>query len=308
MIGVTKLLCGQETAADALRYGRNTSRLPPELLQFSEDKRPIVVWNMTQKCNLKCIHCYAHARDTEFFGELTTDEAKEFIKDLARFGAPVLLFSGGEPLLRKDIFELGSFAHDLGLRTVISTNGTLITTNMAEKIDEANFSYVGISLDGMEETNDCFRGQKGAFKQSLEGIKNCRYAGVKTGLRLTLTQRNFQELPAIFDLIEKEEIQRACFYHLVYSGRGSELIKEDLSREQTRQTADLIFEKSRDFWKRGIKSEILTVDNHADGVYLYLKIKERDPQRAKEVYKLLQWNKGNNSGIAIANVDNLGYV
>ncbi|MFH1774481.1 MAG: radical SAM protein [Methanobacteriota archaeon] len=297
MIGCTKLLCGTASVGDALRYGR-----------FSKDKKPIVVWNVSQRCNLRCMHCYANAANREFEGELTTQEAKKFISDLAEFKVPVLLFSGGEPLMRSDLFGLGKFAVSLGLRTVISTNGTLITPETAQKIKEANFSYVGISLDGIGKTNDKFRGKKGAFEEALQGIRNCKEANVRVGLRFTISKHNYRDIPAIFDLIEKEKIPRACFYHLVYSGRGSKMIKEDLTRKQTRRVVDFIFDKTLDFCRRRVDTEILTVDNHTDGVYLYLRVKEEQPERAEEVLQLLRWNGGNNSGIAIANVDNFGYV
>jgi len=297
MIGCTKLLCGTASVGDALRYGK-----------FSKDKKPIVVWNVSQRCNLRCMHCYANAANREFEGELTTQEAKKFISDLVEFKVPVLLFSGGEPLMRGDLFELGKFAASLGLRTVISTNGTLITPEIAQKIKEANFSYVGISLDGIEKTNDKFRGKKGAFEEALQGIRSCKEVNVRVGLRFTISKHNYRDIPAIFDLIEKEKIPRACFYHLVYSGRGSKMIREDLARKQTRRVVDFIFDKTLDFCKRRVDTEILTVDNHTDGVYLYLRVKEEQPERAEEVLQLLRWNGGNNSGIAIANVDNFGNV
>jgi MoaA/NifB/PqqE/SkfB family radical SAM enzyme len=150
MIGVTKLLCGTVTPSDALRYGRRSDRSPSHLLQFTHDKRPIVVWNSTKACNLRCIHCYYTAKAQPDPDELTAIEAKAMIDDLAAFGVPVLLFSGGEPLLRNDLFQLGIYAVQRGLRTVISTNGTLIDRNAADRIKEAGFSYVGISIDGID--------------------------------------------------------------------------------------------------------------------------------------------------------------
>ncbi len=308
MIGFSKLLCGTVSTGDALRYGRDSSKMPHELLQFSRDKKPIVVWNMTRKCNLHCMHCYAGAENRDFEGELTTKEGTAMIDDLAAFGAPVLLFSGGEPLLREDLFKLGKYATGKGIRTVISTNGTLITPKIAQKINEADFSYVGVSLDGMETTNDQFRGVKGAFEDALEGIRNCTKAGVKAGLRFTMTKHNYRDLPEIFKLIDEEKIQRACFYHLVYSGRGGKMIDEDLDPKTTREVVDLIMDKTYGLFCDANDTEILTVDNHADAVYLYLVLKEEQPTRAEDVYELLRWNGGNNSGIAIGNVDNLGNV
>lgn len=308
MIGCTKLLCGTATPSDVLRYGRDSSRMPAHLLQFSQDKKPVVVWNSTRRCNLRCIHCYSESQDRKYSGELTTEEAKSLIEDLAEFKAPVLLFSGGEPLLRDDLYELGAYAFSLGIRPVISTNGTLIDDRAAKKIKESSFSYVGISLDGIQENNDRFRGVKGAFNQALKGIKNCTQAGVKVGLRFTINRHNYRDIPEIFNLLKEEKIPRCCFYHLVYTGRGSKLREADLDHKETKEVVDLIFDKTREFFERKLDIEILTVDNHTDGVYLYQKIKREQPDRAEEVLELLTWNGGNSSGVGIGCVDNLGNV
>ena len=299
MINCTRLLCGKLGFQDEIRYKKGKP---------ADTNRPIVVWNSTRRCNLKCIHCYIDAKRTQDAGELTTAQARVLIDDLAQFGAPVFLFSGGEPFIREDLFELGKYAKSKGLRTVISTNGTLITNAMAKKVKDAGFSYVGISLDGLEATNDKFREQKGAFKRTLEGIRNCLKNSVRVGLRFTINKHNFPDLGGIFDLIESEGIPRACFYHLVYSGRASALIKDDLSHKEARDTVDLIFARSRELCAKNKDVEILTVDNHTDGVYLYLRLRKEDPKRAEEVLELLKINGGNKSGIGIADIDNLGNV
>jgi 12,18-didecarboxysiroheme deacetylase len=299
MIGISKLYCKTVEPSDALRYGRHSGQLPSHLLQFSQDKKPVVVWNMTRRCNLKCVHCYAQARDEAFKNELTTEEGKQLIDDLAGFGVPVLLFSGGEPLVRKDLPDLAGYAVEKGMRAVISTNGTLISPEKARTLKEIGLSYVGVSLDGMEAIHDRFRGVKGAFKSAMEGIENCQAAGIKVGLRFTINKFNVSEIPAVFDLLEEREIPRICFYHLVYAGRGSDLVKDDLSHEETRKAVDLIMARTKDLHDRGIQKEVLTVDNHADGPYLYLRLLEEDPDRAAEVLELLQMNEGNNSGRGI---------
>ncbi|MBF0507684.1 MAG: radical SAM protein [Deltaproteobacteria bacterium] len=280
MIGISKLYCGTVEPSDTLRYGRRSSSLPSHLLQFSEDKKPVVVWNVTQRCNLACVHCYAKAvRREDVQNELTTAEGKRLLDDLADFGAPVVLFSGGEPLIRPDLIELCDYAVGKGMRAVISTNGTLITSDIAMRLKDVGLSYVGISLDGMEQINDKFRGVAGAFQAAMAGIKNCQAAGIKVGLRFTINRMNADQVPAIFDLIEEHDIPRACFYHLVYAGRGSNLIQEDLSLAETRQMVDLIIDRTADLHARGKPKEILTVDNHADGPYLYLRmVKENSPQ------------------------------
>ncbi len=300
MIGISKLYCGTVEPSDALRYGRHSSKLPSHLLQFSSDKRPVVVWNVTRRCNLKCVHCYAHAQDmTSFEDELSTEEGKKFLDDLADFKVPVILFSGGEPLVRKDLPELAEYAVKKGMRAVISTNGTLITSNKARMLKEIGLSYVGISLDGMEAVNDRFRGVKGAFKSAINGIRNCQEAGIKVGLRFTINKFNVDEIPNIFDLLEEMNIPRVCFYHLVYAGRGSGLVKDDLTHEETRSSVDLIIERTKLLHEKGIEKEVLTVDNHADGPYLYMKLLRENPERAKEVLELLKMNEGNNSGRGI---------
>jgi len=299
MIGISKLYCGTVEPSDALRYGRHSSQMPSHLLQFSKDKRPVVVWNMTRKCNLKCVHCYAHARDESSEDELSTDQGRQLIDDLAGFGVPVLLFSGGEPLVRKDLPDLAAYAVERGMRAVISTNGTLITREKARTLKEIGLSYVGISLDGMEEINDRFRGVTGAFNKAMEGIENCQAAGIKVGLRFTINKFNVDEIPKVFDLLEERNISRVCFYHLVYAGRGSELVEEDLSHDASREAVNLIMDRTRDLHQRGKPKEVLTVDNHADGPFVYLRLKEEDPKRAEEVYELLKMNEGNNSGRGI---------
>jgi len=299
MIGISKLYCGTVEPSDALRYGRESGKLPSHLLQFSSDKKPVVVWNVTRRCNLKCVHCYAHARDEAFTGELTTEEGKAILDDLAAFGAPVVLFSGGEPLVRPDLIELAEYAVGKGMRAVISTNGTLINSKIAAELKKIGLSYVGISLDGLDEVNDKFRGVKGAFRKAMDGIRACQDAGIKVGLRFTMNRRNAGEISGIFDLLEAQQIPRVCFYHLVYAGRGSDLMKEDLSHEETRSAVDLIIDRTADLHRRGHLKEVLTVDNHADGPYVYLRMLRENSRRSAEVLELLEMNEGNSSGRGI---------
>lgn len=299
MIGISKLYCGTIEPSDALRYGRRSANLPSHLLQFSEDKKPVVVWNVTRKCNLRCVHCYAHADPSPAPNELSTAEGKALIDSLAEFGCPVILFSGGEPLMREDLLELVAYSVEKGMRAVISTNGTLITARVATEMKSIGLSYVGISLDGLEAVNDRFRGVRGAFGRAMDGIAACQEAGIKVGLRFTINRRNASEIPAIFDLVEERRIPRICFYHLVYAGRGSALMSEDLSHEETRRIVDLIIDRTAELHRNGKPTEVLTVDNHADGPYLYLRMVREGSPRASQVLELLKMNEGNNSGRGI---------
>jgi radical SAM protein len=305
---VSRLLNGTVTPGDALRYGRQTAGMPGYLLHYAADKKPVVVWNITRRCNLFCLHCYMDSHDREYPGELSTDEGRQLLDGLAAFGVPTVIFSGGEPLVRPDLFELAAHARDRGLRCVLSTNGTLITPEAACRIRDAGFAYAGISLDGIGPAHDKVRGKLGAYEESLAGLRRCRDLGVRVGLRVTIHRKNADQLPAIFDLLETEDIPRCCIYHLAYAGRGDRIRAYDLEPTDTRRAVDYIFARTRDFHRRGIEKEILTVDNHADGPYLYLTVLRDQPERAEEVYRLLSWNGGNQSGVAIGSVDSQGYV
>jgi len=299
MIGISKLYCQTVEPSDVLRYGRQSKKLPPNMLQFSADKKPVIVWNITRNCNLHCVHCYSQSDGMGYRDEMSTEEGKKMLSDFGRFGVPVVLFSGGEPLSRKDILELGKYAREQGMRVVISTNGTMISRQVADRLKDIGVSYVGVSLDGLGDTNDRFRGVKGAFERALTGIRICKESGIKVGLRFTINRRNVDDVPGIFNLLEDENIERVCFYHLVYAGRGSQLIDEDLTKEQTRDVVDLIINGTARLHRQGKKVEVLTVDNHADGVYLYLRLLKENPERAREVLKLLKMNGGNSSGHGI---------
>ena len=298
MISISRLLCGTSSPGDSLRYQDRNESGPP----------PVVVWNCTRQCNLHCIHCYASANNQRSPGEMDTEAAKAFISELADYGVKVILFSGGEPLQRQDLIELVNFAREQGTRVALSTNGTLITEAVAEKLGKAGFAEIGISLDGIGVNNDRFRGKTGAYDAALQGIRNCVALGLRVSLRLTITRFNYEAIPDIFHLIEEEGIDRICLYHLAYSGRGGSLQKEDITHAQTRAVVDTICQHTVDLHKRGFSKEVLTVSNHTDGVYLYLKLKEQDPERASKVLELLRMNGGNNTGIKIGAVDDVGNV
>ncbi len=218
MINLTKLWTGTAQPADGLRYGHGTdARLK------ANDRKPITVWNITRTCNLRCIHCYSDSNAARYPDELTWEEMEAVVADLGAYGVPSLLLSGGEPMIHPRFFDLVENASHAGLKLTISTNGTLITEEKAALLKSANIAYVGISLDGIGRIHDEFRRKEGAFDAAVRGFKNCHAVGQKTGLRLTLTRHNVENIDRILDFIEEQEIQRVCFYHLVPVGRGSEL-------------------------------------------------------------------------------------
>src|SRR3989338_3164300 len=268
----------------------------------------VVVWNITSRCNLKCWHCYYSSSDRSSLEELSIHEARNFIADLSALKVRALLFSGGEPLLKPDILVLAKFAKTRGIKTALSTNGTLIDSRVVRKIKKSSFSYVGISLDGMEKTNDTFRHSKGAFQKSLLAIRNCKKIGLAVGLRFTLTRYNFRDLPEIFALAERERVNRFCIYHLAHVGRAANLREMDLSHLEKMEALELIWRKTNYFLKKKLNIEVLTVNNHADGAWVYLRLKELDPRRAHLAWEILKAQGGNSAGIKIASVDDCGNI
>jgi radical SAM protein with 4Fe4S-binding SPASM domain len=302
MLNLTTVMFGQESLSDGLRYGRGHVA--------KKDRKPVVVWTISRRCNLKCLHCYTASDDLDYPGEMSTDEGYALLDDLAAFGVPALLLSGGEPLYRPDFELLARRAASLGLRVTLSTNGTLIDEAKAALLKEIGVTYVGISLDGPREVHDLFRQKIGAFDGAIRGVRQARAAGLKVGLRLTLTQHTYRGLDKLFEVIDAEGVERVCFYHLVYSGRGRKLQSVDLGHAETRAVLDRILLLTEERLKRGQKLEVLTVDQSADGPYLGLKLAQRDPARAAELMSLLRANGGGaaGSGVGIANIDPTGGV
>ncbi|MEM2070940.1 MAG: radical SAM protein, partial [Archaeoglobaceae archaeon] len=234
---------------------------------------------------------YASA-ENENSKELDFASCIEVVNRLADFKVPVILFSGGEPLLRQDIFEIAAYARRKGIKCVLSTNGTLINKENYE--DLKVFDYVGVSLDGVGKVNDFFRGVENAFEAALNGLKLAREVTL-TGIRFTVTRYNYSELGEILKLARENDIPRFCLYHLVPSGRAE--FSDDIDNKTRRKLMDfLICEAEKD----GL--EILTVDNPADGVYAYLKTKDED------VLEFLKYRGGDGSGQRIICVDFKGQI
>ncbi|MGD9939698.1 MAG: radical SAM protein [Clostridia bacterium] len=297
MIDISRLYLGLEKEADRLRYERP-----------KEQRKPVVVFSATKRCNLKCCHCYAHSPDGQAEPELTTAQAKALIDDLSAFGSPVMLFSGGEPLMRTDMPELMAYAVERKMRATLSTNGTLITEAMARELKKVGLTYAGISLDGLAAAHDSFRGVDGAFDKALAGIRACKKAGIKVGLRLTLTRSTVEEIDNIFRLMVDEDIPRICFYHLVYTKDSPDIRDIDLSHEESRAVFNRIVDITADLHAKGIFKEVLTVDNACDGPALYLRLLKEDPVKAEKARKLLEIQGGDATGTGIACVDWTGKV
>ncbi len=269
---------------------------------------PVVIWNLVRRCNLMCKHCYSISADTDFPNELNTAQVFDVMDDLKQFKVPVLILSGGEPLLRPDIFEIAHHAKAMGFYTALSTNGTLIDEQNIDKIAEVGFDYLGISIDGIRETHDQFRRKEGAYDESMHGLRLCRDAGIKVGLRFTMTQDNAEELPQLLDLMVEERIDKFYFSHLNYAGRGNKNRDDDVFLNTTRWAMDLLFDRALEDAAKGRGTEFVTGNNDADGVYLLHWVKRLFSEQTEHIKaKLIQWG-GNSSGVNIANIDNQGRV
>ena len=307
MISVSTLLCDHAADGNCLRYDVDMGADDP--VSERPQRRPVVVWNTTNRCNLECVHCYAGAESEPKAGELTTAEGKRLLDDLADYGAPVVLFSGGEPMVREDLAELVAYAAEAGIRPVLSTNGTLLTADRARELKEAGLAYAGVSVDGLAERNDEFRGVDGAFQAAVEGIETCLDVGLKTGLRYTVTRQNVDDLDGVVDLLSDVGLDRFCFYHLSYSGRGETLDSVDLDTAQRREVVTRICDRTLDAHRSGDEIETLLVGNYADAAYIieYAR-REFGDAAAARVYERLRRNGGDPTGERVAAVDCLGNV
>jgi radical SAM protein with 4Fe4S-binding SPASM domain len=316
MINLTKLWTGVAQPADSLRYGHASghpanhgSRESASCMPVAaRTRKPITVWNITRTCNLRCVHCYSDSNAMNYPGELTWEQMQDVVEDLAAYQVPSLLLSGGEPMIHPRFFDLVDLASSKGLKLTISTNGTLITPEKAALLKAANVAYVGISLDGIGKIHDEFRRKEGAFDAAVRGFRNCHDVDQKTGLRLTLTRHNVQNIDRILDFIEEQEIQRVCFYHLVPAGRGSEL--QVLGSDEARGAIDTLIARVEAWHRQGIDRELLTVTQPADGAYLLVRMENENHPNLEEARRLLSWNGGgaNSSGRGIANIDTQGTV
>jgi heme d1 biosynthesis radical SAM protein NirJ len=282
------------------------SNPPPS--RIGKPSGPVVIWNLVRRCNLTCKHCYSISADVDFPGELNTEQVYGVMDDLKQYGVPVLILSGGEPLLRPDIYDISRRAKAMGFYTALSTNGTLIDESNIDKIAEMNYDYLGISIDGLRETHDYFRQKKGAFDEAMNGIRLCRDKGIKVGLRFTVTQDNAHELPGMLELMNREKIDKFYLSHLNYAGRGDKNRKDDAAEEMTREVMDQLFAAAWEAQQKNTGQEFVTGNNDADGVYFLQWVRERFPEKTDDIHQqLIQWG-GNSSGVNISNIDNLGNV
>lgn len=268
---------------------------------------PVVIWNILRKCNLACRMCYANSYNKDFEGELSLEECLKNIDELKKASVPALILSGGEPLLHPHFFEIAEHAKKQRFYLSLSTNGILITREVASRLKEMGFDYVGVSLDGIGKVHDYIRGEKGAFDQSLTGIRHAIEHGLKVGIRTTLTHTNSHQIGNMLELCKELGVGKFYLSHLNYGGRGNK--KEDAHFEMTRNAMNLLFEKSLFLETQGNPLEIVTGNNDADAGYMLLwaqgKFPDENIQYVREL--MLNWG-GNASGVGVANIDSQGDV
>lgn len=266
----------------------------------------IVIWNMTNRCNLLCHHCYSKASANEK-ETLALEDILATIPKLKKAGVNFVIFSGGEPLLRKDIFEIAQAMKDNQIMTYLSTNGTYINEKNAQKIIDT-FNYIGISIDGIGEVHDHFRGQKGSYDKSINAIKIIQSLGGNAGIRFTLTKETENSFYDIFKLSEDLNINKIYISHLVYSGRGEENLNIDISKEKRKEYVEFMINKAFEYYQSGIDIDIVTGNMEMDAILLLKLFEKKYPEYVDSLKeKLISWG-GNSAGDRLGNMDWNGFV
>lgn len=272
-------------------------------------RAPVVVWNVCRHCNMKCPHCYAAATTTSAQNDMDTMEAIGVLETLAQGGVKVVIFSGGEPLLRRDIVELITHATKLGIAPHLSSNGSLIDVGVASRLKAAGLAYVGVSLDGTAQFNDTYRGMTGGFRLAVRALKACREVGIRTGVRLTLTRRNASQVNAVLSVARRHGAARFYVSHLVYAGRALRLLDDDLSPSESRSALLALFHLGEELLSMGESIRLVSGGNDSAGVFLLRYVEERYGREAgARIRRLLALRGGNSAGQGILAVDSRGRV
>jgi len=266
----------------------------------------IAIWNFTNRCNLACHHCYSYA-DPNQEDFLTTDFILDAIDALKRGGIRFVIFSGGEPLIRRDIFDIAQAMREQGIITYLSTNGLYINEKNVDRIIDT-FNYIGISIDGIEAVHDRFRGMEGAYRKSLDAIALIQKHGGNAGIRFTITDETKENLYDIFDLAERIGVDKIYISHLVYSGRGLENLKIDISKEERRKFVEFIIDKAFQYHEEGRDIDVVTGNMEMDAILFLEKFSEKYPQLRDEMLRRLRNWGGNSAGRKLVNIDWMGNV
>jgi radical SAM protein with 4Fe4S-binding SPASM domain len=267
----------------------------------------IAIWNFTNRCNLSCHHCYSKA-DLNSNDKLSTQTILDTLPKLKKSGVKFIIFSGGEPLTRKDIFDIADSCRELGIITYLSTNGLYIGERNAKKIIDS-FNYIGISIDGNRERHDYFRGLEGSFDMSLKAVELLNsFESSKVGIRFTITKETIEDLPFIFELAQERNIPKIYISHLVYSGRGLENLEIDIDKDQRREAVGYILDKAFYYYDNDIDIEIVTGNMEMDAILFLEEFGKRYPNLKEDMKKRLQDWGGNSAGRKLLNIDSEGFV
>ena len=296
MINISRLVRVWETEREVKRHrGKVAKDVPKHLIRFARVTSPMVVWNITRRCNLSCRVCHLDSAPTAEEDELSTEEAMGLIDQMADMGVPLISVYGGEPLTREDFLDIAGYAHEKGLRMIFSTNAALITRKVAERIREAGIAYVGIDLDGLaQQSGDGFDILKG-LEKSRPAVESLRDAGLGCGVRITVGSFNCEMLPEIVEGVGDAGIRRIAVCQLM-EGSWKKV------REERKKIMDFLIDyslKTRDM-------EVVTEHVYADGVYIVKKLADKDPRRAHRVGKLLTMQGGCPAGRKLLNIDHRG--
>ncbi len=298
MINFSRLLKVRETALDVKKHhNKRADEVPKHLIRYANVKAPMVIWNITRKCNFSCNMCHLGSALEAESDELTTQEAIEFIDHMASIKVPMISVYGGEPLTRGDFFTLASYAHNRGLRIILSSNAALITEKTAREIAESGISYVGIDMDGFSQIDGAMDVIAG-LEKALPAMAYLRDAGVGCGVRITIGNFNLPQMTSIIKAIENTGLKRfAVCQHL--EGRDWKAVKEE-----RREIIDSLIE----YAMKNPDMEVVTEQLYDDGVYLLQRVAVHDPELAAEMKKLLARQGGCPAGDRIVNVDYRGNV
>lgn len=264
----------------------------------------LIAWEMTRSCNLDCRHCRAAAHHGPYEGELSTGECESILRNVAAFAKPIIIMTGGEPMLRPDIYHLAKYGDDLGLRMVMAPCGMLLTVDSCRRLMESGIQRISLSIDGATaQSHDSFRRVEGAYDGVMRGVEAARRAGLEFQINTTITRLNVDELPAIYDLVVKLGAVSFHPFLLVPTGRGKELAEYELPPEEYERVLNWIYEHRSD-------SGMTLKPTCAPHYYRILRRREREAGRSvtPESHGLDGMTKGCLGGQGFAFISHVGVV
>jgi heme b synthase len=263
-----------------------------------------IAWEITRRCNLKCVHCRSSSEmEVKGHPDFSTEEAFRIIDDISSYAKPVVVLSGGEPLLRKDVFEIARYGTEKGLRMCLATNGTLVTDEICEKIKESGIRIVSLSLDGStKEVHDNFRNENGAFDGTINAARLFKRHGIEFIINSSFTKRNQEEIPKVYRLAKELGATAWYMFMIVPTGRGEEIMEELISKEDYEEILNWHYQMEKD------EQEMLVRPTCAPHYYRIVLQKAKE-EGSKFQRRTLKFSTGGSKGciagqlICLINVD-----